>query len=174
MMKDAATAVLRQELEALKQKIIAQHIAAGQKASGRTIASIHVEVKESDQEDEGILFGRNAFGTLETGRKPGKVPYNFVSIIRQWMSDKGIAAPPIPYKTDRPHKYTPEERGAQSMAYLIARKIKKQGTSLFRSGGRADIYSNVIPDATERIKQKVVELLGKEVKSIKINKIEIQ
>lgn len=169
MMKDAASVILTEELEALKKKIIAQHFGAGQKASGRTAASLRVEVTE----EEGTLYGRSPFGTLETGRKPGKVPQGFQAIIRKWMADKGINAEPIPYKTDRPHKYTPQERGNLSLSYLIARKIRREGTSLFRKGGRADIYSNVIPAATERIKGRIVELLKLEVENIKINNIEV-
>lgn len=169
MMKGAVSVILTEELEALKKKIIAQHFDAGQKASGRTAASLRVEVTE----EEGTLYGRSPFGTLETGRKPGKVPQGFRTIIRKWMADKGIEAEPIPYKTDRPHKYTPQERGNLSLSYLIARKIKREGTSLFRKGGRADIYSNVIPAATERIKSRVVELLKLDVENIKLNNVEV-
>lgn len=168
-MKGAVSVVLAEELEALKKKIIAQHLGAGQKASGRTAASLRVEATE----EEGTLYGRSPFGTLETGRKPGKVPQGFQAIIRKWMSDKGIEAAPIPYKTDRPHKYTPQERGNQSLSYLIARKIKREGTSLFRKGGRADIYSNVIPATTERIKSRVVALLQLDIEHIKLNNIDV-
>lgn len=169
MMKGAVSVVLAEELETLKKKIIAQHLGAGQKASGRTVASLRVEATE----EEGTLYGRSPFGTLETGRKPGKVPQGFRTIIRKWMADKGIEAEPIPYKTDRPHKYTPQERGNLSLSYLIARKIKREGTSLFRKGGRADIYSNVIPAATERIKSRVVELLKLDVENIKLNNVDV-
>lgn len=168
MMNGAASVIMAEELEALKKKIVAQHFGAGQKASGRTAASLRVEVTEN----EGTLYGRSPFGTLETGRRPGKTPRGFRAIIRKWMADKGIEASPIPYKTDRPHKYTPQERGELSLSFLIARKIKKEGTSLFRKGGRADIYSNVIPQATERIKSRVVELLKLDVDNIKLNNVE--
>lgn len=169
MIQDAASIVLREELENLKQAIIKNHFAAGQRASGRTAASLRVEVNET----EGSLWGRSPFGTLETGRQSGKVPANFRSIIRQWMQDKGIKARPMPYKTDRAHKYTAEERGELSLAFLIARKIEREGTSLFRKGGRDDIYSNVIPATRERILMRIVELLRAEVKSIKLNNIEV-
>ena len=89
------------------------------------------------------------------------------------MIDKGIEAAPIPYKTDRPHKYTPQERGNLSLTFLIARKIRREGTSLFRKGGRADIYSNVIPEATERIKSRIAERLKLEIENIKLNNIEV-
>lgn len=158
--------ILREELEVLRGKIIAQHVAAGQKASGRTMQSMRVEVSE----DEGVLFGRQAFGTLETGRKGGRVPMGFHKIIRQWMKDKGIDAAPIPYKTNRPHKYTPEERGAMSLAWFISQKIRKEGTSLFRKGGRADIYSNVIPETTERIMNRFLEVMNARISTIKLNK----
>lgn len=169
MIKGAVSVVLTEELEALKAKIIAQHVGAGQKASGRTAASLRIEVTE----EEGTLYGRLPFGTLETGRKPGKVPQGFQSIIREWMTDKGISATPIPYKTDRPHKYTPQERGNLSLSFLIARKIKREGTRMFRKGGRDDIYSNVIPAAIERIQSRIVELLKLEVESIKLNNVDV-
>lgn len=158
--------ILADELEQLRQAIIANHLKAGQKASGRTMASLRVEVTE----EQGVLWGRSPFGTLETGRKAGKVPMGFTAVIRQWMKDKGIKGEPIPYKTNRPHKYTPQERGDMQLSFFIARKIKRQGTSLFRKGGRSDIYSNEIPAATERIGSKLLELMKAKVESIKINK----
>ena len=65
MIGESVQIVLQEELEALKERIIAQHLAAGQKASGRTAASLRVETTEN----EGTLYGRSAFGVLETGRK---------------------------------------------------------------------------------------------------------
>ena len=169
MIEGAAKVVLLEELENLKAKILEQHLRAGQKASGRTGESMHVEATEY----EGTLYGRSAFGVLETGRKAGKTPSGFQAIILQWMSDKGIKAEPIPYKTDRPHKYTPQERGDMSLAYLIARKIRNEGTRLFRQGGRSDIYSNVIPATKEKIMQRIVKLLQVEITNIKLNNAEI-
>lgn len=157
--------ILKEELEALRLAIIQNHIKAGQKASGRTAASLHVEVGE----DHGTLYGRAPFGVLETGRRAGKVPGNFTAIIKQWMKDKGIKATPIPYKTNRKHKYTPQERGENSLAYMIARKIRKSGTRLFRQGGRSDIYSEAIQKAVRQIGDKLLEMLATEVDSIKLN-----
>ena len=127
--------ILQEELEALRRNIISNHTRAGQKASGRTAASLHVEVSE----DGGVLYGRKPFGTLETGRKAGRVPQNFQQIIIKWMADKGIKPAPIPYLTNRPHKYTPEQRGVLRMSYFVAKKIRETGTKLFRDGGRADV-----------------------------------
>lgn len=161
--------ILQEELEKLRMNIISNHLKAGQKASGRTAASMHVEVSE----DSGTLWGRNAFGVLETGRKAGRVPKDFQGIIMQWMKDKGIQAAPIPYLTNRPHKYTPQQRGTLRMSYLIARKIRREGTKLFRAGGRQDIYSPEIDKTMERIETRMVSLIKSKIEHIKLNKVEL-
>lgn len=165
MRGDMPRQILAEELEELRKRIIENHLAAGQKASGRTMQSLRVEVGD----ESGVLWGRNAFGVLETGRKGGKVPKGFHLIIRQWMKDKGIEADPIPYKTDRPHKYTPEERGARTLAFFIARKIQRQGSRLYRMKGRNDIYSNEIPKTIDRISERMLKVIKVMVSSIKLN-----
>lgn len=140
--------VVREELESLRKKIIDNHIRAGQKASGRTIASLRIETTD----DTGILFGRKAFGTLETGRRGGRVPKGFYHIILQWVKDKGI-------QVEKP----------KTFAYFVARKIAREGTSLYRQGGRADIYSNEIPNTTEAILRRITALLSANVESINLN-----
>lgn len=129
--------ILNEELDDLRKRIIRNHIAAGQKASGKTIKSIHVEVGEN----YGQLTGRKFFGTLETGRKPGKVPANFKDIILKWMQAKGINVPQ-----------------PKTFAYLVARKIRIEGTALYRIGGRSDIYSEEI----NKTIPKLVKRLGKD------------
>ena len=158
--------IMAEELGKLRSAIIKNHIAAGELASGRTMRSLKIEVSE----EEGTLYGRNAFGTVETGRKAGRVPTKFTYIILQWMRDKKISVPPIPYKTDRPHKYTPKERGEMQFSYFVAKKIRDKGTKLYREGGRADVYSNEIPKTIERVRGRLMELVSMEVENIKINK----
>lgn len=162
----AASAIIKEELERARQLIINHIRISGENASGRTIASLHVE---QPSEDEGILWGHLPFGVLETGRRAGRVPYGFRGIIRQWMRDKGLRAAPIPYKTDRPHKYTPQERGDLSMAGAIAYTIAKRGSKLHRTGGRSDIYSNVVPDVEKRLSERLIFLIGKTMDSIRLN-----
>ena len=148
LLRDKVMELVASELEALKQRIIDNHKEAKQVASGRTIASMKVEVTE----DGGILWGRSPFGTLETGRKPGTVPAGFWKIIRQWMDDKGI------------HVQKPD-----SFAYLVARKIANEGTQLVRNGGRDDIYSPEVKDTVERVSQGIGILFGSEVEHINLN-----
>lgn len=148
LLRDNVMELVSSELEALKQKVIETQKNSGQVASGRTIASMKVEVTE----DGGVLWGRSPFGTLETGRKPGKVPAGFWKIIRQWMDDKGI-------QVQKP----------DSFAYLVARKIANEGTQLFRNGGRDDIYSPEVKDTVERVSQGIGILFGSEVEHINLN-----
>lgn len=161
----AASIILREEMERAKE-IIIQHIwANGQNASGRTVKSLRVEANE----DGAALFGHRPFGILETGRRAGKVPYGFAGIIRQWMKDKGLHGTPIPYVTNKPHKYTPQERGDMSMAGAIAHTIASRGSKLHRDGGRADVYSNVLGDTMDRISNRLSSLIIKSMESIKLN-----
>jgi hypothetical protein len=102
------------------------------------------------------LYGRKYFGTLETGRRPGPVPRDFVSIIKQWMLDKGISADPIPYKrqpSDRwQPRYSPLERGFNAKAGSIAHAIKTRGTRLYRDGGNPVIFTPPVKAVIERMK----------------------
>ena len=161
--------ILTEELQGLRERIIANHIRAGQRASGKTERSLRVEVTDI----QGTLFGRQAFGTLETGRRPGRVPYKFNEIIRQWILDKGIAITDIPYKRKeserwRP-KYTPRERGLRAMAGAIAYKIREEGTSLYREGGRADIYSPEVKECIEIIMNRAFAIFADDVTHINLH-----
>lgn len=171
--KGEVASVLQKELTRIAEQIRANHIAAGQVASGRTAASIRAEVVLGEDEAEGIVWGRSPFGTLETGRKAGKVPYNFFAIIRQWIRDKGIHVMPIPYvrkpsATWSP-KYTPQERGEMSLAGAIVYTIRHRGTRLHRQGGRTDIYSNVIPQGVETLTARIMAIFTSAVDTININ-----
>lgn len=140
--------ILDEELESLRQRIIENHIRAGQKASGKTISSLRVYVNDN----QGTLFGRQAFGVLETGRKPGKVPKGFYQIIQQWVKDKGI-----------------QVENPKSFAYLVARKIAREGTELHRQGGRADIYSPEIEKTTQEIMNRAFAVFKDDVTHINLN-----
>lgn len=140
--------ILGEELESLRQRIIENHIRAGQKASGKTISSLRVDVNDN----KGTLFGRQVFGVLETGRKPGKVPKGFYQIIQQWVKDKGI-----------------QVENPKSFAYLVARKIAREGTELHRQGGRADIYSPEIEKTTQEIMNRAFAVFKDDVTHINLN-----
>ena len=112
-------------------------------ASGRTKASLRVEAVEQTF----TLLGRHPFATVETGRRAGKVPINVHEILKQWAVDKQISLEPINYvriPSDKwQPKYTPEERALNQFAGAVAHRIRTQGSSLYRSGGRSDIYNSI-------------------------------
>lgn len=155
-------------LERIRQRISDNIESKGIRASGKTQASMRIEMRE----DGGRLVGRPAFWTLEEGRPAGRVPYNFVGIIKQWMIDKGLSYTLVPY-VRRPSrrwqpKYTVEERSLNMAAGSIAHSIATRGTLLYRQGGRKDIYSDVIADEvqklTEKITLQIVETIQQSIK----------
>lgn len=147
--------LLEQTLNDIVRDIRDNLAATGTNASGRTSDSLAVEMYAGG----GMVTGRQYFQSVEEGRPPGKVPYRFDLIIRQWMNDKGITAPPMPYKRQPSQnwqpKYTPEERGAMAMACSIARKIETEGSRLFREGGSKDIYTNVLDRRLAELQDKL-------------------
>lgn len=143
--------IVIEELQDLARRIAENIANNGQTASGRTARSLEVV----DENDSIALYGRKAFGTMETGRKGGRVPRNFSDILYQWSLDKGIAF------------Y--DERERRSFAYLLAKKIQKEGTELFREGGRADVYSNEIQQTVENITQRISMSLQTEIQTIPLN-----
>ena len=153
-----AQGVVLQELELLRTRIIANMRTAGAVASGRTIASLRVV--PTDGGAALVTTGRMPFGVLETGRRGGRVPQGFTQIIREWMAAKGIHAA--------------FQRADSSMAWAISRKIAREGTSLFRRGGRDTIYSQEIPKTIAAIDAKIGVLFDAYVdESIKINNNEV-
>jgi len=74
-----------------------------------------------------IIGSRWAYITvLEDGRKPGK--FAPPEIIRQWVDDK-------PLGTDIPR---------DSLAFLINRKLKEEGSLIYRQGGNSGILSDYL------------------------------
>lgn len=75
-----------------------------------------------------IESSQDYFTVLETGRKPGKQPP--LDPIQRWVQAKGIAT----------------DISERSLAYLIARKIGKEGSLLYRQGGNSGVISDFIND----------------------------
>ena len=119
----------------------------GTNASGRTSASLRYTVEGGVLE----VLGRPAFGTVEHGRKAGRVPRNFVSIIAQWIVDKGLTLDIRP--VIRPTSRDAYTRALHRAAGAIAWKIRTEGSKLHRDGGRDDIYTPAVKRAAEAIGQ---------------------
>lgn len=127
--------MLTEVFEQAKRDIIANHERAGQVASGKTRDSLSVEVTSDTTSATATMYGRKYFAALETGSQPWKKQYKhppkpFVETIAKWMTDKGIEG---------------------VSAYLVARKIMREGTRLYRADGRQNIFTPVMSDIEERI-----------------------
>lgn len=147
--------MIADRVEQARLNIIQRHTAAGQKASGRTIASMYTEAVETGTSVTVTLYGRKFFQGLETGRKGGKVPKGFYHIIKQWAIDK--------------HLTFANNRELCTFSYFVAKKIASNGTKLFRNGGRNDIYSPEIQAAQKDIRGMITWFMNEEMQSIQLN-----
>ena len=87
-----------------------------------------------------IYSNEKYFTVLEDGRKSGKQPPT--SVIEKWLDDKPVALRGISKK---------------SLAFLIARKIGKEGSLLYKQGGKSGVISDFIND--QYIKENLTDKL---------------
>lgn len=135
-----SSAVLSKQFELLKNDLIKAYDAKGMRASGKFAESLEVKVTGLTAQ----LWGEDYTQQLETGRKSGKFPP--INAIEQWIKDKGIA------------NRIEGQISISSLAFLIARKIAKEGWKREQYGG-VELISSVITD--ERI-QKIIDEVGAE------------
>lgn len=133
--------IIKQHLEAVKTGIIQHMSQQGRMASGKSVASLNVVVKDKG----GFLEGASSFLAMERGRGPGDVPRNFTSIIRDWIIAKGISFQNLIPKNG------PPEQGLSRLSGAIAYSIMKNGTKLYRDKGYNDIFDTILKDELEKI-----------------------
>ena len=142
MLAPEVATILREELEDLRRRIIANMDTAGQTVTGKTARSMQVEVTETGGDTYGILTGRRAFATLERGSRPWskppkRVPRFFANIIGEWIKNRGLEG--------------------KLNAWAVAHSLIHQGSSLYRSGGRDDIYTPEIQRTMDRLGERIIE-----------------
>lgn len=136
MLSEEIRQILREELEALRDRIAKNMEGADLIVSGRTRDSMQVEVNGNG----GVLTGRRAFATLETGsrpwsKQPKRVPKFFADIIGEWI----------------------DQRGLDLNKWAVAHTIIRKGSKLYREGGRADIYSPELQPTIDRIGERILD-----------------
>jgi len=95
-----------------------------------------------------IFSSEKYFTVLETGRKPGKQPPS--SMIEAWLESKPLQLQGISKK---------------SLAFLIARKIGKEGSLLYRKGGNSGVISDYVnqkyvqENLTDKLFQATIETI---------------
>ena len=138
--------ILTEELNILKAEIITLHEAAGQKASGKTEQGFEIDVNDT----VGQLLGYSYVGVLGTGRRPGKVPTEFVDILKRWAQAKGINFS--------------NEKQFTIWANAVKWKIIREGTKLYRSGIHQDIFETPIENLKVRVTKRVSDYFDEQIK----------
>lgn len=145
--------IVTEELEDLAKRIATNIEATGQKNTGETGQSMHVE---RDGETF-TLYGRGGFYGLEVGlhhRPP-------ISPIYDWILSKGLAK-------DSP-------RQTLSFAFAIANKMETEGSFLYRNkrtfGGveSPDVYSSEVKKTVERLYEKLGAYTIRQLETITLN-----
>lgn len=137
---------------------IAQRMAAlGRMSSGRSVASLQIEVKDS----KGNLSGDKQWETMQRGRRPGKVPSNFREIIKNWVRAKGINI--------QPRIGQSQKQAIESFSYLVTRNIMQKGTKLYRDKGYNDIYDTLLEEEIKKLTDETASVLELEVDKINDN-----
>ena len=117
-----------------------KHIQLGMKASGRWIESIETKATPKS----GTILGEDYTEWLVKGRGPttggNKGGPTLVERIKDWINDKGVRARDI---------------SRNSLAFLIARKIHREGTEYFKQGGTDLIDAVITPQRIQRIIDRV-------------------
>lgn len=120
--------ILNEEGNKLINDIRANLQTSGQNATLTTSNSLRIEIKQEGTKHNMKLFGRPFFMTVQTGRKPtpDKKPSKaMIDNIRVWAEARGLN---------------------ENAVWAIATNIQKEGTKLWRAGGRTDIVDPAVDD----------------------------
>lgn len=129
--------ILQSEFDELAKDFVKRYDELGMRASGRWANELEQTVTENGSKFKAVVSGAAYSRQLVNGRAPGKFPP--IGAIQQWIKDKGIRSNIKP----------------ESLAFLIARKIAREGTKYYPRG--TDLIDSVYTD--ERI-QKIINKVG--------------
>ena len=122
--------IIKEELEAIKADIIALYNASGKRTTGEFENGLEIKYQPNSATLSGYVY--------LAGRAAGKQPP--IQAIEKWLIAKGIT--PIESKMK-----------ISSLAYLIARKIAKEGT---KKENHLQIYNQIItPERIEKILERL-------------------
>jgi len=134
------TDILTEEFEVLKLELIAKYDELGMRSSGKWADGLEVVVSENKASIKGYEYTQQ----LETGRAPGKQPPS--EAIEQWIKDKGIAS------------RIEGKISISSLAFLIARKIGREGWKRQEHGGVDLINQVVTPERIQKILDRISDI----------------
>ena len=135
--------VLAKEFESIRVDLIKAYENKKMKSSGRWANSLEVEITSTETIYTAKILGERYTEQLVFGRKPGTFPP--IKAIEQWIKDKGIQPIEANLKIS-------------TLAFLIARKITREGTKYFKQGGTDLVSSVVTPKRIQDIINKISEI----------------
>lgn len=138
------TDILKKEFEAIKADLITRYDQLGMRASGNWPEALEVVIEQDEYTANAKIMGLDYSQQLESGRMPGKQPPS--AVIEQWIIDKGIAS------------QIEGKISISSLAYLIARKIGREGWKREQFGGVELISQVVTPERIQSILDKISDI----------------
>lgn len=148
--------ILRLHLTNVKNRIAERMASSHRNASGRSTASLKVEVDDG----HAVLWGAKSFLVMEKGRGPGAVPAGFIKIIMDWAKAKGISA------NAKSGQNASKESAIRSFAGAVAYNIMKKGTKIHRTKQYDDIFTTVLNEELEKMSDAMVVNLLDRISSI--------
>lgn len=133
--------ILKEHLTNIKNRIAERMASSHRNASGRSVASLKVEVSDG----HAVLWGAKSFLVMEKGRGPGTVPAGFIEIIMDWAKAKGISA------NAKSGKNVSKESAMRSFAGAVAYNIMKKGTKIHRTKQYDDIFTTVLNEELDKM-----------------------
>lgn len=122
-------------LEIIKRRIIQDQQQKRIAASGKSARSLDIQEVQTG----GQLVGNDYFQQQITGRKPGKFPP--IQPIMDWIDSKNLSFQKITKK---------------SLAYIIARKIAKSGTDIYRKKREGLGITKIVDDTLPILKDQLI------------------
>lgn len=145
--------ILFKEFQEIAIDMAEKHIQLGMKASGEWLDSLEVEATETSVKLKANHYTRQ----LVSGRAGGSFPP--IDAIKKWINDKNIIANIQGNIT------------VSSLAFLIARKIAREGTEYFKQGGTDLVDAIVTPERIQSIIDKVGVSLTNSFASVLVNEL---
>lgn len=143
--------ILAEEMDLIRLDLIKKHIDLGMKSSGQWVNTI----ESITERLSGKIVAQHYTEQLVDGRKPGKFPP--IKMIEKWIVDKGIQS-------------LEEKISISSLAYLIARKISREGTDYFKQGGTDLVEAVITPERIQHIINRVstfqIQAFTSEIKTV--------
>lgn len=138
-------AALSEEGAYLQNSISESISANGQRASGRTQASLRFDVEGNTL----YVSALNNIFSLEDGihktHVAGLSKGYFARKIYEWSLDKGIMFS--------------SEKDRKTFAYRVQNSIRESGSKLFRNGGRKDVYTDKMNISVQRLSDRLSDVI---------------